>query len=264
MRNHVAANVIISEIQWTRSRIHYACSPVYSCGKWRKRCANECQRLMYLLLVKKGGEGRRGGRGVSCRDIAIKTSQLASEARIVNVKKEKKKVLREQRIPFRSARRRKMLFSPWDKNLRDSISNSCPFACFSRVKGKKSFARNFSFLFRFAFRFFPFSSILALRNFIFEWIDRKFRFPMRAFALECETGTAAFVFIFLGCLSLRVIVGCRQFRPTWIQRNPALPHKFLSTPSTPISLQFRVEIVPENLSPVTCELSMRIDTEIEK
>lgn len=74
MRNHVAANVIISEIQWTRSRIHYACSPVYSCGKWRKRCANECQRLMYLLLVKKGGEGRRGGRGVSCRDIAIKTS----------------------------------------------------------------------------------------------------------------------------------------------------------------------------------------------
>lgn len=59
MRNHVAANVIISEIQWTRSRIHYACSPVYSCGKWRKRCANERQRLMYLNhSLKKGGEGR--------------------------------------------------------------------------------------------------------------------------------------------------------------------------------------------------------------
>lgn len=185
------------------------------------------------------------------------------------MKKEKKKVLREQRFPFRSAPRRKMLFSPWDKNLRDSISKSRPFACFSRVKGKKSFARNFSFLFRFAFRFFPFSSILALRNFIFEWIDRKFRFPIYAcIRIRMRNGNgarpAAFVFIFLGCLSLRVIVGCRQFRPTWIQRNPALPHKFLSTPSTPISLQFRVEIVPENLSPVTCELSMRIDTEIEK
>lgn len=207
MRNHVAANVIISEIQWTRSRIHYACSPVYSCGKWRKRCANERQRLMYLNhSLKKGGEGR----GIPS-DINV----VINERSVRKCKKERRDGSAVYRSNVSSFLLRVLedvkLFFDEEKNgwnFFRSREGKIWGIRFPRVvlSRKKSLGRNFPFLFRFALRFFAFSSTLALRNFIFD------------FALECETesGCETRQHSSSFCLSLRVIVGCRQFRPTWI------------------------------------------------
>ena len=105
---------------------------------------------------------------------------------------------RRCKIILRRGKKRVELFSlEGGENLRDSISKSCSFK-------EKKFGEKLSFSLPICSSIFRF--LLDSRSFIFD------------FALECETesGCETRQHSSSFCLSLRVIVGCRQFRPTWI------------------------------------------------
>lgn len=109
---------------------------------------------------------------------------------------------RRCKIILRRGKKRVELFSlEGGENLRDSISKSCSFK-------EKKFGEKLSFSLPICSSIFRF--LLDSRSSKFHF---RFRIRMRNGEwLRRETRQHSSSF----CLSLRVIVGCRQFRPTWI------------------------------------------------